>query len=116
MENRHTARLSKTRPLHNYLSHHPRLMGCTNFTATIPHHANWIWDALNRDNTVSTDTYAWVAEDLEKAETAADHYDFGEAVIWILSAARQVFGVYSEKYAELIYFYSNDFDLSNFNG
>jgi septation ring formation regulator EzrA len=78
----------------------------TNYTATIPHHANYIWDALNRDNTVSTDTFAWVAEDLEKAETCADCYRFSEAVHWILCAARQVFGVYSEKYAELVSFYS----------
>ena len=78
----------------------------TNHAVAIAHHANWIWDQLNADATVSTDTYAWVAADLEKAETCADCYRFQEAGQWIISAARQVFGVYSSTYSELAHFYS----------
>ena len=78
----------------------------TNYKATIPHHANWIWDQLNADNTVSTDTYAWVAASLENAETCADEYRFHEAAGWIVDAARQVFGIYSETYAGFLRFYS----------
>ena len=78
----------------------------TNCTVAIAHHANWIWDQLNANNTVSTDTYAWVAADLESAETCVDEYRFQEAAGFILGAARQVFGVYSETYAGLVRFYS----------
>ena len=78
----------------------------TNYTVTIAHHANWIWDQLNTNSTVSTDTFAWVAADLESAETCANEYRFQEAVGFILGAARQVFGVYSETYADLLDFYS----------
>jgi leucyl-tRNA synthetase len=77
-------------------------MTTTNFTAVIPHLANHIWDALNADNTVSTDTYAWVAADLEDAETSAEQYDFSTAAGSIASAARQVFGIYSDQYAEIL--------------
>jgi hypothetical protein len=83
----------------------PRTM-TTNYTVAIAHHANWIWDQLNTNSTVSTDTFAWVAADLESAETCADEYRFQEAVGFILGAARQVFGVYSETYAGLVRFYS----------
>jgi hypothetical protein len=78
----------------------------TNYTVAIAHHANWIWDQLNTNGTVSTDTFAWVAADLESAETCADEYRFQEAAGFILGAARQVFGVYSETYADLVRFYS----------
>lgn len=81
-------------------------MTSTNFTALIPAHADYIWTSLNADNTVSTDTYAWVAADLETAETCADEYRFAEAAACIMSAARQVFGVYSAQYAELMAFYA----------
>lgn len=81
-------------------------MASTNYSVTIPHHANYIWDALHACSTHSTDTYAWVAADLEHAETAADNGLFREAVGYIISAARQVFGCYSERYADLIAFYS----------
>ncbi len=77
-----------------------------NHAVAIAHHANWIWDQLNADATVSTDTYAWVADDLEKAETCADYYRFEEAGQWIISAARQVFGVYSDTYSQVVRFYS----------
>ena len=78
----------------------------TNHHVAIAHHANWIWDQLNADATVSTDTYAWVADDLEKAETCADCYRLEEAGKWIISAARQVFGVYSDTYSQFVRFYS----------
>jgi hypothetical protein len=81
-------------------------MTTTNYAATIPHHANHIWDALHAVSTHSTDTYAWVAADLERAETAADSGLFSDAVGHVISAARQVFGCYSDQYAELISFYS----------
>lgn len=77
-----------------------------NYTVAIGHHASWIWDQLNTDNTVSTDTYAWVAADLESAEACVDEYRFQAAAGFILSAARQVFGVYSDTYADLVHFYA----------
>jgi hypothetical protein len=73
---------------------------------TIHHFADWIWDQLNTNSTVSSDTFAWVAADLEKAEICADEYRLEEAGHWIISAARQVFGVYSETYAGFVRFYS----------
>ena len=81
-------------------------MAVTNYAVTIPHHANWIWEALCTDATVSTDTYAWVAADLEEAETFLDEGCFQKASQCILDAARQVFGIYSEQFAHLVSFYS----------
>lgn len=80
-------------------------MTSTNFTVLIPQLANHIWDTLNADNTVSTDTYAWVAADLENAETCADEYRFAEAAGYVMSAARQVLGIYSTEYADLAAFF-----------
>lgn len=80
-------------------------MTSTNYTTLIAAHANHIWDALNASSTVSTDTFAWVAADLESAETCVDEYRFEAAIGWIEGAARQVFGVYSDQYAELAGFY-----------
>ena len=81
-------------------------MTSSNFTVLIPAHADYIWSTLNADNTVSTDTYAWVAADLENAETCADEYRFAEAAGYVMSAARQVFGIYSTQYANLMAFYA----------
>lgn len=80
-------------------------MTSTNYAILIAGHANYIWDALNADSTVSTDTFAWVAADLENADTCADQYNFTPAIGWIESAARQVFGIYSAQYADLASFY-----------
>jgi hypothetical protein len=77
----------------------------TNYTNLIAAHANYIWNTLSADSTVSTDTFAWVAADLENAETCAEQYDFNFAIGWVESAARQVFGIYSAQYAELASFY-----------
>jgi hypothetical protein len=77
----------------------------TNYTVLIAALANHIWDTLNADNTVSTDTYAWVAADLESAETFAEEYRFSEAASFLMSAARQVFGVYSDEYANIAKFF-----------
>jgi hypothetical protein len=81
-------------------------MTATNFTVLIPAHADYIWNILNADNTVSTDTYAWVAADLENAETCAEEYRFAEAAGHVMSAARQVFGIYSAQYADMAAFYA----------
>jgi hypothetical protein len=81
-------------------------MTSTNFTVLIPHLANYIWNTLNADNTVSTDTYAWVAADLENAETCAEQYRFEEAIGYVMSAARQVLGIYSTEYADTAAFFA----------
>lgn len=91
----------------------------TNYKATIPHHANWIWDQLNNNSGGALqngtgdlvaqghrDLFIQVARVLESAETCADEYRFNEAAGWIIEAARQVFGVYSETYAGFVHFYS----------
>lgn len=77
----------------------------TNYANLIAAHADYIWNDLSANSTVSTDTFAWVAADLENAETCSDHCDFNPAIGWIESAARQVFGIYSAQYAELASFY-----------
>jgi hypothetical protein len=50
-----------------------------------------------------------VAQDLENGETAADNGEFKKAAGYIVGAARQVLGVYSEEYAGLIDFYNHAF-------
>jgi len=94
-------------------------MTATNYQSTIPHHANWIWDQLNNNsgrpinngttdlvNQANRDLCLSVAVSIEKAETCADHYRFDEAAVWIVDAARQVFGVYSETYSQFARFYA----------
>ena len=88
-------------------------------TVAIAHHANWIWDQLNTNsgrpvNNGTADLVAQadrdlclsVANSIEKAEICADAYRFDEAASWIVDAACQVFGVYSETYSQFVRFYS----------
>ena len=88
-------------------------------TVAIAHHANWIWDQLNtnsdrpvnngtadRVNQANRDLCLSVAASIEKAETCADEYRLHEAAGWIVDAARQVFGFYSETYSQFVRFYS----------
>jgi len=84
-------------------------MASTNLPACIHHHANWLWTELHKCTTHSVDTYKWVAQDLENGETAADNGEFKKAAGYIVGAARQVLGVYSEEYAGLIDFYNHAF-------
>lgn len=63
---------------------------------TIEALAQWVWNGFTAVD--CADDRIWVLERLELASTAADQGNFKRSLLWIASAAENVFGYHSEEY------------------